>query len=220
MVPPRAWNHSRGSPVVRAMTDDLEAKHERDRQFQREAMSCFPAVARFARSLTQNEPDADDLVQDTYLRAYRSWGSFAPGSECRAWLFTICRNQFLNTRARAEREVALEAPELEAREAALVHETVRNSPLEDAWLRADLAPAINGALADLPEVLRTAVILVDLQDLKYEEAARILKVPIGTVRSRLFRGRRLLQQALLVFAEDAGYAAPPPHQQTDRGSDR
>jgi RNA polymerase sigma-70 factor (ECF subfamily) len=71
----------------------------------------------------------------------------------------------------------------------------------------DLAPAIRAALADLPEVLRSAVVLVDLRDLKYEEAAAILEVPVGTVRSRLFRGRRLLQEALLVYARDAGFGS-------------
>ncbi len=200
------------------MTDDTDDKRERDRQFREEALSYLPAVARFALSLTRNETDADDLVQETFLRAYRSWDRYEPGTECRGWLFTICRNQFLDSRARAQREIALEAPELEARDAAMVHDTVRNSPLEDTWLRADLVPAIQRALAELPEVLSSAVILVDLQDLKYEEAAAVLKVPVGTVRSRLFRGRRLLQEALLVYAQDAGYAASQP--KVDRGRDR
>jgi len=200
------------------MTDDSAAKRERDRHFQQEAMRCLPDVARFALSLTRDESDADDLVQDTYLRAYRAWHQFEPGSECRAWLFTICRNQFLNSRVRAEREVALDAPELEARQAAVVHDSVRNGPLEDTFLRVDLAPAIQRALAALPEVLRTAVILVDLQDLKYDDAARILGVPVGTVRSRLFRGRRLLQESLLVHAQDAGFSTPPSD--ASRGSDR
>ncbi len=200
------------------MTDDTDPKRERDRQFQREALSCLPEVTRFALSLTRNETDADDLVQETYLRAYRSWDRYQPGTECRGWLFTICRNQFLNSVAHARREVALEAPELEARQAAMVHESVRNSPLEDTWLRADLGPAIQRALAELPEVLRSAVVLVDMQDLKYDDAARILDVPIGTVRSRLFRGRRQLQEALLIYAQDEGFAASD--QLGDRGSDR
>ncbi|MDE3152815.1 MAG: sigma-70 family RNA polymerase sigma factor [Gemmatimonadota bacterium] len=200
------------------MTDDSDVKRERDRHFQQEALSCLPEVTRFALSLTRNESDADDLVQETFLRAYRSWDRYEPGTECRAWLFTICRNQFLNSRARVQREVALEAPELEARQAAMVHDSVRDSPLEHTWLRADLAPAIQRALAALPEVLRSAVILVDLQDQKYEDAARVLGVPVGTVRSRLFRGRRLLQEALLTYAQDAGFVASD--QQTDRGSDR
>ena len=200
------------------MTDDTDAKRERDRHFQREALSCLAEVTRFALSLTRNEADADDLVQETYLRAYRSWDRYEPDTECRGWLFTICRHQFLNRRARAQREVALEAPEVEARQAAMVHDRVRNGPFEETWLRADLAPAIQRALAELPEVLRSAVVLVDMQDLKYDEAARILEVPIGTVRSRLFRGRRLLQEALLIYAQDAGYA--PSDQRADRGSDR
>lgn len=200
------------------MTDATESKRERDRRFQREAMSCLSAVAQFALSLTRDEADADDLVQETYLRAYRSWDRYEPGTECRGWLFTICRNQFLNSRARTQREVELEVPELEARQAAMVHDSVRGGPLEDTWLRVDLAPAIERALAALLEVLRTAVILVDLQDLKYEDAARVMGVPVGTVRSRLFRGRRMLQESLLVHAQDAGYAPPKPN--AGRGSER
>jgi RNA polymerase sigma-70 factor, ECF subfamily len=200
------------------MTDDIDSKRERDRHFQREALSCLPDVTRFALSLTRNEADADDLVQETFLRAYRSWDRYEPDTGCRGWLFTICRNQFLNSLARAQREVALETPELEARQAAMVHDHVRNGPLEETWLRTDLAPAIQRALAALPEVLRSAVILVDLRDLKYEDAARVLEVPVGTVRSRLFRGRRLLQEALLIYAQDAGYAASD--QQADRGANR
>ncbi len=200
------------------MTDETQARRERDRQFQREALICLRDVARFALSLTRNEADADDLVQETFLRAYRSWDRYQPGTECRGWLFTICRNLFLNSRVRVQREIALEPPELEAREAAMVHDTVRNGPLEDTWLRADLAPAVQRALAELPEVLRSAVVLVDMQGLQYDEAARVMEVPVGTVRSRLFRGRRLLQQALLAYAQDAGYVAFD--QRPDRGQDR
>ncbi len=93
---------------------------------------------------------------------------------------------------------------------------LRDGPLEDAWLSGDLAPAIERALAGLPEVLRTAVVLVDLQNLKYQDAARVLEVPAGTVRSRLFRGRRVLQEALLAYAQDAGYAPSHPQYEFER----
>ena len=200
------------------MPDHDDAKRERDRGFREEALCWLPDVARFALSLARMQSDADDLVQETYLRAYRSWHQYEPGTECRGWLFTICRNEFLRTHARQQREVELDAPEMEARQAAAVHDAVRNTTLEDIWLRVDLAPAIQQALAALPEVLRTAVILVDLQDLKYEEAAAVLGVPVGTVRSRLFRGRRQLQEPLLIHAQDAGYA--PRHPSSDGGEVR
>lgn len=190
------------------MVQDANSKTERDRRFRDEALRWLPDVSRFALSLTRDEPDADDLVQETFLRAYRSWGTYQAGTECRGWLFTICRNEFLRRYARAQREVALDEPELEAREAAAVHDGVRDTVFEDVWRRVDLAPAIRAALANLPEVLRSAVVLVDLRDLKYDEAAAILEVPVGTVRSRLFRGRRLLQEALLVHARDAGFGPP------------
>lgn len=192
------------------MQDPDTAKRERDRQFREEALPWLPDVTRFALSLCRDESDADDLVQETYLRAYRSWDRYELGTECRGWLFTICRNEFFRTRTRQQREVELDPPELEARQAAAVHESACDSELEEIWHRVDLAPAIRRALDTLPEVLRMAVILVDLQDLKYEEAAAVMGVPVGTVRSRLFRGRRLLQEPLLIYAQDAGYAAERP----------
>jgi RNA polymerase sigma-70 factor (ECF subfamily) len=98
-------------------------------------------------------------------------------------------------------------PDLEALAAAAVHASAQQSGYGDLFARVDLADAVERALADLPDTFRDAVILVDLQDQSYDTAARVLGVPIGTVRSRLFRGRRLLQEALLSFARDAGVVA-------------
>ena len=87
------------------MADQVESKRERDLRFEREALPWLDDVYRFARSMTHDEADADDLVQETYLRAYRAWDTFEPGSDCRRWLFTICRNVFLRTREREARQV-------------------------------------------------------------------------------------------------------------------
>ncbi|MBI4503599.1 MAG: sigma-70 family RNA polymerase sigma factor [Gemmatimonadetes bacterium] len=185
---------------------DQADKREKDRRFQEAALSCLPDVARFALSLTRDEPDADDLVQETYLRAYRSWDTFEPGTECRAWLFTICRNAFYRMHKREERTVQCDDAELESLAAAAVHSSAEHAGFGDVFARADLHEALEQALNELPDQFREAVVLVDVQDHSYEDAATVIGVPIGTVRSRLYRARRLLQERLLTYAKDAGIA--------------
>lgn len=175
----------------------------RDAAFEREALPWIDDVHRFALSLTRDESDADDVVQDTFLRAYRSWHTYLPGSDCRRWLFTICRNVFLRSRERARPTVDLETTEIEGVAGALYAVSER---FDDVLARLDLAPAISDALAKVPEPFRSTLIIVDVEDQSYEQAAELLDVPIGTVRSRLFRGRRLMQEQLLTYAADAGFA--------------
>ncbi len=189
------------------MTHD--ADRERDRLFRSEALRWLPEVTRFALSLTRHEADADDLVQDTYLKAYEAWDTYTPGTECRGWLFTICRHAFYRRRRREERQVACEDPELEALAAAAVHASARQGGYGDLFARFDLSEAIDQAIGALPEVFREVVLLVDVNDQSYEAAAETLGVPVGTVRSRLFRARRLLQEALIDHARDAGLVRPP-----------
>jgi len=194
------------------MPTENPQKGEQDAQFQREALRWFPDVTRYALSLTRHEANADDLVQETFLRAYRSWDAYTLGTECRGWLFTICRNTFLRMRERAEREVQCDDAELEALAAAAVHAAAVEAGQGDLFANVDLSEAIDRALEELPGGFRDAVTLVDMQDQSYETAAQVLGVPTGTVRSRLFRGRRLLQESLLAYARDAGFA------RTDRGT--
>lgn len=173
-------------------------------------LAAAAAVHRFALHLTRDPVQAVDLVQDTYLKAWTRRHQFQPGTSCRAWLFTICRNAFLKGAARAAREVAAEDAELEALAAAALHATMQEAdPLGTVFERAELDDAVERALAELPEEYRTAVVLVDIEDQSYAAAAEVLGVPVGTVRSRLFRGRRLLQQELLAYAEDAGLLPQP-----------
>lgn len=181
---------------------------ERDRQFRMEALRWLPEVARFALSLTRDEADADDLVQETFLKAYEAWSTYAPGTECRGWLFTICRHSFYRRRHREERHVTCEDPELEALSAAAVHASARQGGYEDLFARFDLSDAIDQAIVALPDAFRDVVLLVDVNDQPYEAAAKTLGVPVGTVRSRLFRARRLLQEALIDHAKDAGLVRP------------
>jgi RNA polymerase sigma-70 factor (ECF subfamily) len=176
--------------------------------FEQELLASIAAVHRFALRLAGDAAAAEDLVQETYLRALAHRDQYVPGSNCRAWLFTICRRVFLKGALRDAREVATDDAALEALAAAALHGAVAAAdPTGAVFERADLDDAVRRALDKLPEEYRSAVALVDIEDQSYEAAAAILGVPVGTVRSRLFRGRRLLQQDLLAYAEDAGLLA-------------
>ena len=188
------------------VTDD--ANRGRDHEFTVEALRWLPEVTRFALSLERDEADADDLVQETFLKAYEAWHTYTPGTECRGWLFTVCRNAFYKRRKREERHVSCDDPELEALAAVAVHASARQGGYEDIFTRFDLSDAIDTAIAALPEVFRDVVLLIDVHDQSYESAAALLEVPIGTIRSRLFRARRLLQEALISHARDAGLVRP------------
>jgi RNA polymerase sigma-70 factor (ECF subfamily) len=186
-------------------TSELLGDAGRDAAFEREALPWLDDVYRFALSLTRDDADADDVVQETYLRAYRSWHTFIPGTECRRWLFTICRNVFLRSRERQRPTVDLEDGEQDAVAAGSVYAAARERGYDDLYATLDLAPALRDALDELAEPFRSTVILVDVEGMTYETAAQVMGVPIGTVRSRLFRGRRLLQEKLLTVAEDLGF---------------
>ncbi len=173
--------------------------------FERVALPYLDDVARVAGWLTNDEAEAADLVQDTYLNALRGWRSFRLGTDCRAWLLTICRNHFRSLRRRPDRVNHLDTPELETLASVEVFRTAVSTGMDAAFGKFDLRDAVQRELRALPEPFREAVALVDLEDLPYEEAAGILGVPVGTVRSRLYRGRRLLQERLLVHARDAGF---------------
>lgn len=197
------------------MTGD-DASSARDASFEQEALPWLDDVYRFAVSLTRDPSDAEDVVQETFLRAYRSWHTFQPGSDARRWLFTICRNVFLRSRERQRNEVSLDDPDAEAMAAVRLHSEMINDGSDRLINRLDLAPALSTAIAELDEPFRSAVVLVDVEDQSYEAAAEILDVPIGTVRSRLFRGRRQLQEKLMTFARDRGYVtARPASEETD-----
>lgn len=181
-------------------------KIARDHEFEREALPWVDDVYRFSLSLTRDAFDAEDIVQDTFLRAYKSWHTYVPGSDCRRWLFTICRNVFLRSLERRSPTVDFGETDGEVlANSAMFREATRESN-DDLFSRLDLGPAIERALAKLPEPFQSTVKLVDIDDQPYEAAATILGIPIGTVRSRLFRGRRLMQEMLMTYARDAGYA--------------
>jgi RNA polymerase sigma-70 factor (ECF subfamily) len=204
------WNRNGLTRLVRKIVGQPEDARTRDERFRDEALPHVEAVARYALSLTRDEFDADDLVQETFLRAFRAWDQFAAGSECRAWLFTICRHAYLRTSKREERVAAYEDADLEALGAAALHASAQQEGLDDVFERSDMLATIRRAVDTLPDTFRETVVLVDLEEQSYQEAAAVLGVPVGTVRSRLFRGRRLLQEQLIEYARDAGFARRDP----------
>lgn len=181
------------------------ATAERDRDFEGTALPLLNSIARLALMLTQDQSDADDLVQETFLRAYRYWESFQPGTDCRKWLSTICRNVYRDSLRRARSTIPLDSPELESAAAADLHVEARSAGLGNMFATIDLGPAIAAAINTLEPVFREAVVLSDVEGYSYEEIAETLAVPVGTVRSRLYRGRRQLQQLLVAYAQDAGF---------------
>ena len=191
------------------MTEELAPPTDAHEAFSALALTALDDVYRFARSLTRDEADAEDVVQETYLRAFRSWHTFQLGTDVRRWLFTIARNVFLRSRERGQREVTLDDDGAEAVDAAQAKEGWIRRGLDPLLARTDLAPAIQKALEEIPEVFRSAVVLVDLEDQSYEDAAEVLGIPVGTVRSRLFRGRKLLQEKLILHAQDLGFVPKP-----------
>ena len=175
-----------------------------------EAIPHMDAVYRFALRLAGTQDGAEDLVQDTYFRAFRAWEQYTPGTRCKSWLFTICRNVFLRQRERGQRhdeivgETAYEDPRARAREAA-VFAASKDADPEGEFFRAIVDEEVLRAIDDLPDEYRMAVVLSDLEDLSYNEIAEIMEIPVGTVKSRLFRGRRQLQERLHAYAVEMGY---------------
>jgi RNA polymerase sigma-70 factor (ECF subfamily) len=164
--------------------------------------------------LARNPRDAEDLVQEALLRAYRFWDTFEKDSNCKAWLLRILTNTFINEyqRRRRQREVLDAATaEQSATDGVLVHEgaQAQKSP-EGMMLERSVSDDVQRALDALPADFRTAVVLCDVEGLAYKEIAEVMDCPVGTVMSRLFRGRRLLQQSLAQFAAEQGYVKAAP----------
>ncbi len=182
-----------------------------DEAFEQEVLRFLPDVHRFATSLARDPSDADDLVQETYLRAYKARDTFKPDAGTRQWLFTICRNVFLRGKER-ERWTAgsLDDPDAEAVGMVALHVSARDGGYADIYDRVDFGPALQRAMDMLAEPFRVVFSLVDIGGMEYAEAAEALGVPVGTVRSRLFRARRELQQHLITFARDAGIVPTAP----------
>lgn len=173
------------------------------RQFEEIARAEAPALYRAARRMARPPAQADDLVQETLLRAYRTFANFTPGTNAKAWLFTILYSVAANLADRQARRPEFGVDDLEGDFARAARGTEGDEELA-LVRRIDASPKVEAALASLPEVFRAAVVLVDMEELGYEDAASVLGCPVGTLRSRLFRGRKQLFVSLSEYAREAG----------------
>jgi RNA polymerase sigma-70 factor (ECF subfamily) len=174
-------------------------------RFDAEALAHLDALYSFALKLTRAREDAEDLVADTMLRAFQRWEQYRLGTNIRAWLFTILYHAFVSRKRRVDaRDV--QAPEDEDGWAG--YEIVGEANPEGAFYDSFLDDEIVKAIERLPAEYKSAVVMSDLHGMRYAEIAKILEVPEGTVKSRLFRGRRLLQRDLVGYAVDMGYIKP------------
>jgi len=180
---------------------------EKNRVFDKEFMPHIDSMYNFAFRLTNDEDDANDLVQDTYLKAFRFINSFSQGTNAKAWLFRILKNSFINDFRKKSKEPAkVDYQDVEttynSEEDAETNQTVdlRVESVQDL-----IGDEIANALNALPVDFRTVIILCDVEGFTYEEMAKILDIPIGTVRSRLHRARMLLKEKLKSYAKSLGY---------------
>jgi RNA polymerase sigma-70 factor (ECF subfamily) len=182
-------------------------------EFEAQSTSHLEALYGFALRLTRNPADAEDLVQEAFLRAYRFRDSYSPGTNMRAWMFKILSNLFINRYRRTSRETStLDGPEGDSvAEAALSGASVRLLRDPEAHFEAGLfAEHVARALESLPPDFRAVVILSDIEEFSYKEIADIMGCPIGTVMSRLHRARRALQKHLVDYARYAGVDLQAP----------
>jgi RNA polymerase sigma-70 factor (ECF subfamily) len=175
--------------------------------FAEQAMPYMGPLYSAALRMTRNPADAEDLVQETYLRAYRTFENFTPRTNCKAWLLTILYSIFINQYRQAKRRPAMESLEvLEERfhQVAQAGDPALAATTVEGW-GSRWSPEVERALRQLPEDLRAPLLLVDIEGLSYEEAATALGCAVGTVGSRLFRGRKSLFVMLREYAHQAGF---------------
>ena len=196
-------------------------------RFSEQAMEHASALYTAALRMTRNPADAEDLVQETYLKAYRAYGSFQEGTNLKAWLYRILTNTFINSyRAKKRRPEQSEIEDVEDlylyRRLGGLEGAVAGRSAEDEVLDHFTDEHVKAALESLPEQFRMAVLLADVEGFSYKEIAEILEIPIGTVMSRLHRGRSRLQKSLYDFARSRGLADEdtdpdaPPRRQPER----
>lgn len=175
-------------------------------EFEREAVPHMNILHNYALRMTGNPDDANDLVQETYLKAYRFWDKYEKGTNIRAWLFRIMKNSYIN-RYRKETK---EPNTVDYNDIQNFYNTIRYASsdpndLEEKIFGGLLGDDVARAIESLPEDFRTVVILCDIEELSYEEIAEFVDCPIGTIRSRLHRGRKMLRAKLFEYAKKRGF---------------
>lgn len=182
------------------------SKTKYDKIFENELLPHVGALQTFAYHLTYNQDDADDLVQETYLKAYRFIDKYDEGTNAKAWLFKILKNAYINEyRKRVKQPTKVDYEEIVA-----YHDTDDDrisgySDLREEIFLHMMGDEVTSAINSLPIDFRTVILLCDIEGFTYEEIASIIDVPIGTVRSRLFRARNLLKEKLTSYAQKLGF---------------
>jgi RNA polymerase sigma-70 factor (ECF subfamily) len=175
----------------------------------KEAMQYAPQLFSTALRMTRNRADAEDLVQETFVKAWRSFATFQEGTNLRAWLFRIMTNTFINKyNAQQRRPQETELDEVEElflfRRIGAFDQSKMNQSAEDQLLEFFTDDEVKSAIEELPEMFRLPVLLSDVDGFSYKEIAEMLDVPIGTVMSRLHRGRKMMQKLLYTYAKERG----------------
>jgi RNA polymerase sigma-70 factor, ECF subfamily len=188
------------------MADKSGTGADRRKRFEAEALPHLDALYTMALRLVRNADDAGDLLQETVLRAYRFFHQFESGTNCRAWMLTILFNNFRNGYRKTSREQpAASADEFDRKVEA---ESLRTDPAgsnpESVVSGQRMEGEVEAALAGLPAEFREAILLVDVEELSYQEVSGVLNIPIGTVKSRVSRGRAMLRDELAAFAKERG----------------
>jgi RNA polymerase sigma-70 factor (ECF subfamily) len=176
--------------------------------FEDQALPLASALLGAALSMTSNRAEAEDLVQETFLRAFRSWDSFEKGTNLKAWLFRILTNLYITSYRKRRREPTIVVPEDDS-EFDLYQALGRpeDNSAEAVVMDSLVDEDVKSALTELPEDFRLTVLLADVEGFSYKEIAEIMNVPIGTVMSRLHRGRKALQKSLFELAQQRGFVS-------------
>ena len=183
-----------------------QAKSKYDRIFETELLPHVNALQTFAYHLTYNQEDADDLVQETYMKAYRFIDKYDEGTNAKAWLFKILKNAYINEyRKRVKQPTKVDYEEIVAYHDTDDDHITGYSDLREEIFLHMMGDEVTAAINSLPIDFRTVILLCDIEGFTYEEIASIIDVPIGTVRSRLFRARNLLKERLTDYAQKLGF---------------
>jgi len=193
-------------PVILAA---FESQNKLYKEFEQEALPHMDALYNFALRMTGDGDDANDLVQDTFLKAFRFFDKFEKGTNCKAWLFRIMKNTFINS----YRKKTKEPDKVDYEDVEKFYETVKPSSTDSAHLEKEiydnlLDDEITSAIALLPDDFKTVIILSDIEGFTYDEIADFVDCPVGTVRSRLHRARKMLFAKLYKYANEKGYVKP------------
>ena len=191
------------SPKQAVVPRSTKKKHA---EFEAEALPHMDVLYNFALRTAGNENDARDLLQETYLKAYRFWDKYEKGTNIRAWLFRIMKNSYINRYRKETKEPdKVDYDDIENFYNSIRADFTDPNDLQEQLYGNLLGDEVTKALQSLPDDFRTVVILCDIEGLTYEEIAEFVECPIGTVRSRLHRGRKLLQEKLQDYARQQGF---------------